>query len=160
MPGSFKEFNSYITVIYHAINKIKLQEMAPAGLKGADVPVLSELGTCPDGLTAAQLCERCDLDKAAVSRSLTRLQEKNLIRITAQNRKYRALVLLTDEGARLARQVNDKINRYFESYGERFSEPQKEAFYNALENIAARLKTLSEADSAGTDINKNTIKGE
>ena len=80
MLQRFEDFVTGITVCYKYIQRIKSAEMTEFGLKGTHVMCLFFLHRHPEGLTAAQLCQLCAEDKAAISRSLAVLQEKGFHR--------------------------------------------------------------------------------
>lgn len=69
MEERFETFTVLIARISRSIKRIKADEMADFELKGPHVSCLYYLSQ-RDGMTAAELCERCDEDKAAISRSL------------------------------------------------------------------------------------------
>ena len=70
----FETFTLLVSKLSRSIRKIKSEEMAEFGLKGPHVSCLYYLSQC-GGLTASELCERCEEDKAAVSRSLEYLEQ-------------------------------------------------------------------------------------
>ena len=70
MLRRFEEFCAIISSIQHHIQKIERDEMEKYGLKGPYAQYLVTMSRCPEGITAAQLSEMCDKDKAAVSRAL------------------------------------------------------------------------------------------
>lgn len=74
MEERFETFTVLITRISRSIKRIKADEMADFELKGPHVSCLYYLSQ-QDGMTAAELCERCDEDKAAISRSLDDLEK-------------------------------------------------------------------------------------
>jgi len=63
MEERFETFTVLITRISRSIKRIKADEMADFELKGPHVSCLYYLSQ-QDGMTAAELCERCDEDKA------------------------------------------------------------------------------------------------
>ena len=67
MEEQYETFTVLIARINRSIKRIKSAEMAEFQLKGPYVSCLYYL-SLTDGLTAAALCERCDEDKAAISR--------------------------------------------------------------------------------------------
>ena len=77
MEERFETFTVLITRISRSIKRIKADEMADFELKGPHVSCLYYLSQ-RDGMTAAELCERCDEDKAAISRLAGRPREKRL----------------------------------------------------------------------------------
>lgn len=79
MFDRFETFTTTITQINRCIQKIKSHEIGSWGLKGTHVMCLYSLGKKPEGLTAAQLSKVCGEDKAAVSRTISELTEKNFV---------------------------------------------------------------------------------
>ena len=75
MEERFETFTVLIARISRSIKRIKADEMADFELKGPHVSCLYYLSQ-RDGMTAAELCERCDEDKAAISRSLDDLEKR------------------------------------------------------------------------------------
>ena len=71
----FETFTVLIAKISRSIRRIKAEEMAEYDLKATHVKCLHYLYTVGE-LTAAELCERCEEDKAAISRSLEYLEAK------------------------------------------------------------------------------------
>ena len=69
MEARFETFTVLINRISRSIRKIKNQEMAEYGLRSAHISCLYYLQQ-GEGLTATDLCERCEEDKATVSRAL------------------------------------------------------------------------------------------
>ena len=78
MEERFETFTILIARISRSIKRIKAEEMAELALKGPHVSCLYYLSLC-DAMTAAELCERCDEDKAAISRSLDDLEKNGYI---------------------------------------------------------------------------------
>ena len=93
MLQRFQSFVTGVTQCYKSIQKIKATEMTEFGLKGTHVMCLFYLSQHPEGLTAAQLSQMCAEDKAAISRTLAVLQERDYIQ--AGEKKYRAPLCLT-----------------------------------------------------------------
>ena len=89
----FEEFVSLISSIHKNIQKIKQDRMKQFGLSGNHVMCLFYLAQHQEGLTAAQLCQLMSVNKAAVSRAMAELEEKDYIFYMNQeeNKKYRAV---------------------------------------------------------------------
>lgn len=138
MLQRFEDFVTGITVCYKYIQRIKSAEMTEFGLKGTHVMCLFFLHRHPEGLTAAQLCQLCAEDKAAISRSLAVLQDKGFI--SAGEKKYRALLHLTDKGEEVAGQLDSLIEQWVDCGGEGLTEEDRTVFYNALAHIAGNLR--------------------
>lgn len=143
MIKRFDQFVSGITVCYKYIQRIKTLEMTELepGLKGTHVMCLFYLNQNPEGLTAAQLCSLCQEDKAAVSRTVNELVERGFVTpAEAGGKRYRAALVLTDAGLRLAARVNATISQWVEVGGDGLSEEERSAFYYCLGVISGNLK--------------------
>ena len=70
MKSRYEQFASSISAIYHAIQRIERNEMVHFGSRGVYAQYLAALHSHPEGLTAAQLCQLCEEDKAAISRTV------------------------------------------------------------------------------------------
>ena len=144
MLRRFEEFSYSISAIYHNIQKIERDEMDKYGLKGPHAQYLVAMIRCPEGITAAQLSELCDRDKAAVSRALNELEKRGLIiRELANDTAYRALLKLTEKGSAAARFVCDKATQAVELAGKGLSEQDRATFYTVLNRIASNLQTIA-----------------
>lgn len=118
--------------------------MQKYGLKGPYAQYLVTMSRCPEGLTAAQLSELCDKDKAAVSRALAELERRALVtREMANDTAYRALIRLTEEGTAAARFVCDKVRQAVDLAGKGLSDQDRQLFYAVLRRIANNLQTIS-----------------
>lgn len=142
MLDRFEQFSSGISAIFRTIQKIERDEMEKYGLKGSYALYLATLSQYPEGLTAAQLCEICDRDKAAVSRTLSEMEEKGLLNRDSDS-SYRARVLLTDSGRDASRYVCHKIASAVELAGRGLTEDDKAVFYSALSRFSANLQAIS-----------------
>ena len=92
-----------------------------------------------DKMTLVELTEKCDNDKAAVSRAVGDMIEKGLI--LKENDSYRAGLYLTDEGIKAAEFVCERAKTAVEAAG--VTEEEREAFYLSLEKLEKNLKTIS-----------------
>ena len=141
MLNRFGAFVTGITACYKHIQRIKALEMTELGLKGTHAMCLFYLHHTPEGLTAAQLCQLCDEDKAAISRTLGELEARGCLHIqTADGKKYRATLTLTPEGEALAVTMDHLIENWVALGGEGLTQPQREDFYRSLDRIASNLK--------------------
>ena len=78
MKERFETFTVLIAKINRNIRKIKNQEMAEYDLRSPHISCLYYLYST-NGLTATELCERCEEDKATISRSLDYLEKNGYI---------------------------------------------------------------------------------
>lgn len=113
MEERFETFTVLIARINRGIKRIKAEEMAEFGLKGPHVSCLYYLSCCGE-MTAAELCERCDEDKAAISRSLDDLEKNGYITCASgAGKRYKSPLRLTEKGknSRLCDQREDHTHR-------------------------------------------------
>ena len=149
MVNRFERFSVAISDISRYWHKIAAEEMEKHGLKGTHSIYLTTLYRCPEGITAARLCELCGRDKAEVSRTVSVMEEKGLI--LRQGRSYRALLLLTEAGKEAAEHVRSRAALAVELAGKGLTDDQRANFYYALELITDNLQRVSEAGLPETD---------
>lgn len=142
MVTRYEQFCFAISGIYRDIQKIERDEMIKRGFKGACAQYLMVMRRFPDGITAAQLCELCDRDKAAVSRVLAEMEDKSLV-LRDNSHPYRASVCLTEAGRELADFVFERSGRAVVEAGVDLTDADRKILYSSLEKIAARLQTIS-----------------
>lgn len=143
MVNRFERFSVAISDISRYWHKIAAEEMEKYGLKGTHSIYLTTLYRCPEGVTAARLCELCGRDKAEVSRTVATMENKGLIH--RQGSSYRALLILTEEGYRAAEHVRSRAALAVELAGKGLTDEQRASFYYALELITNNLQQVSEA---------------
>ena len=143
MISKYELFSSSVSCLYRDIQKIERNEMTKFGLKGPHAQCLLALSRYPEGITAAKLCEICEKDKAAISRSVAELEERGLLmRIERNGLRYRAVLKLTEEGKNAAGVVNEKARQAVEQAGEGLNDAQREVFYKVLALIADNLHAI------------------
>ena len=143
MVRKYELFSSAISCIYHDIQKIERIEMAKFGLKGPHAQCLLALSRYPEGITAAQLCDVCDKDKAAVSRTLTELEQTGMVlRAERNGTRYRACLSLTEQGKKAAAAISEKANLAVELAGKGLDDAQREVFYRVLGLISGNLHNI------------------
>ena len=140
----FEQFTVSIFRITHYWNRIATEEMREHGLKGTYAFYLLTLYTAKDSITAAQLCEMTQRDKADVSRAVTLFQEKGFVEAYGENR-YRAPIKLTQEGKRIAAKIRKKADSALQTAGEGLSDEMRRNMYEALDIISANLKEMCDS---------------
>ena len=114
MKERFETFTVLINRISRNIRRIKNQEMAEYNLRSAHISCLYYLYSA-EGLTATDLCERCEEDKATISRALDYLDNNGYItREVESAKRYKSPLLLTDKGYEIGRKIADKIAMLYE----------------------------------------------
>ena len=142
MLKRFEQFSFSIALIYKCIQKIEREEMARYGLKGPHVQCLMAMRNCGEGVTAAQLCELCEKDKAAISRTVAELERKQLL--VREGASYRARLQLTEQGEKIAETVGEIVVRAVEAAGVGLTESDRQIFYASLERISSNLQQIAQ----------------
>lgn len=138
MEKIFENFTITVLRLNKLVSKIKTFEMREFGLKAIHVMCIYYLGETPDGLTASELCRLTLEDKAAISRGLSLLAEKGYIAYDPN--KYSAKITLTDDGKKLAANVNGKCERAVNAGSAILTEEERIQFYKYLNSIASNLQ--------------------
>lgn len=144
MLNRFARFSLAIAEIDRCWHKLAAEEMAKYDLNSPHAVYLNTLYQYPEGITAAKLGELCCKNKADVSRMVSILEKKDLVRKEAVGGNlYRAKLLLTDDGKMAAEHVQDRAALAVELAGSGMTDAERETFYRCLEQITANLQTLS-----------------
>ena len=143
MLSKYESFSLSISSMYHDIQRIERTEMAKFGLKGPHAQCLLAMNRYPQGITSAQLCDICEKDKAAISRTLTELEQAGLVHRGERNgSRYRAPLTLTQQGKEAANSVSIRAQQAVERAGEGLDDAQREVFYRVLALIAGNLHAI------------------
>ena len=143
MISKYELFSGSVSSMHHDIQRIERVEMAKFGLKGPHAQCLLAMNRYPEGLTAAQLCEICEKDKAAVSRILAELEQAGMVLREIRNgSRYRANLTLTERGQAAAQAVKERARLAVERAGEGLDDGQREVFYRVLALIAGNLHAI------------------
>ena len=143
MLGRYEQLSLSISSMYHDIQKIERVEMAKFGLKGPHAQCILALHRHSEGLTVSQICELCDKDKAAISRTVSELEEAGMIHRGARNgSRYRAPLTLTSQGIAAARAVSERAQLAVEQAGLGLEDGQRQIFYHVLSLIAGNLHAI------------------
>ena len=152
MISKYELFSSSVSCLYHDIQRIERTEMTKFGLKGPHAQCLLVMSRYPEGITSARLCELCEKDKAAISRTVSELEQAGMVYREAHNgSRYRASLMLTEQGKAAARTVNAKAQLAVEMAGEGLTDAQREVFYQVLALIAGNLHTICQTGLKETD---------
>lgn len=143
MNERFETFTVLINRISRNIRKIKNSEMEEYKLRSPHISCLYYL-YLSDGLTAAELCERCEEDKATVSRSLDFLESNGYLTCHSKTAKrYKSPLSLTEKGAAVAKKIADKIAYFLNQLGTELTEDERLQFYRSLSLISKGLDNIA-----------------
>lgn len=144
MEERFKTFTTLIASINRGIRRIKAEEMAEFDLKSPHVSCLYYLYSEGD-LTAKQLCDICEEDKANVSRSIKYLEENGFISCASKTQKrYLAPLALTEKGREVAERLTAKIDGILMAASVGVSEEDRYIMYKSLSLINDNLTRICE----------------
>ncbi len=143
MVHRYEHFSSSVSGISRCIQKIEADVMEKHGLRGSHAQYLVTLRKYEQGLTVSQLSEMCMKDKAAVSRAVAEMEQKELVlRETAGDNLYRAAIVLTDKGREIAEYVAHRATAAVEAAGKGLGENERAIFYKALDLISSNLREI------------------
>ena len=143
MISKYELFSNSVERISRDIQKLERMEMAKYALKGPHAQCLVALSRYPEGLIATQLCDLCEKDKAAISRTVAELEEAGLVqRLESNGTRYRASLVLTPSGKEAASAVSRKAKLAVEQAGAGLTDADREVFYRVLALIAENLHAI------------------
>ncbi|NMD38490.1 MAG: winged helix-turn-helix transcriptional regulator [Christensenellaceae bacterium] len=143
MQERYETFSVLINRISRNIRKIKNQEMASYKLRSAHISCLYYLFS-KDNITATELCERCEEDKATISRSLDYLEKNGYVNYESKSTKrYKSPCVLTEKGLVVGKKISDKINDVLDEISTDLTKEEREAFYRSLSIISDSLEMVA-----------------
>ncbi|MEI3212659.1 MAG: MarR family transcriptional regulator [Lachnospiraceae bacterium] len=144
MEDRFERFSVGMSEISRYWHKLTGDEMEKYGLKGTHSIYLLTMYRFPEGLTAPRLRELCVRDKADVSRMMSLMEKKGLVRKESVGKTlYGGVFKLTEEGQEAARHVSERARIAVELAGKDLTEENRQIFYEALDRIVENLRILA-----------------
>ena len=145
MDERFETFTVLLNRINRNIRKIKNEEMKNYELRSPHISCLYYLYISKE-LTAKELCEHCEEDKATISRSLDYLEKNNYIICKSDSKKrYNAPFELTERGARAGKRIADKIANVLEEISTGVSYEDRVVFYRSLNVISENIEKIAKS---------------
>lgn len=143
MKERFETFTVQIAKISRCIRKIKTEEMAEFNLKSPHVSCLYYLYRKNGTLTAKELCDICDEDKAAISRSIDFLESNGYLECSSKTEKrYKSPLSLTQKGKEVGKEIAKKIDSIVENASLGLSDEARLIFYKSLVLISDNLQKI------------------
>ena len=134
------EFSALMANASKSITKLKNKYMSSYGLSSTHTMCIRKLYSAPNGLTRTQIAKKCELDKSQISRIINELSEKGYVLEGPECSNYKKRVMLTDEGKRIAADINSialDINKYVSG---KISTEDITTFYRVFGEICENLK--------------------
>ena len=158
MEQRFETFTVLVGKLSRSIKRLKSGQMAQLDLKGPHVSCLYYLYTFGP-LTAAELCERCEEDKAAVSRTLDYLEENGYINCSdSRSKRYKSPLALTEKGKAACAEINGKIAFIEATAGEGIDDESRAKMYAALSKVSDNLEKICNETRAARSAAKSEEK--
>lgn len=143
MIERFSQFCTSIASIQRSIMKIERVEMAKYGLKGPHANCLVAMARYPEGITAARLCDICDKDKAAISRTVSELEDAGMVlRQDPDGKRYRSVLRLSEKGKEIANRVNDLVLLAVAKASDGYDKEKQQVFARVLNLVAGNLQDI------------------
>jgi DNA-binding MarR family transcriptional regulator len=151
MNERYEIFTTLIHRINRNIRKIRDTGMSEYNFRNIHVSCLYQL-YLSNGLTSTELCERCEEDKATISRAIEYLEKNGYLVCQSKTAKrYKSPIMLTDSGVAVGKQIADKIDVVLQDVSSCLSDEERKEFYRCLTMISDRLDTISKK-FAGVDV--------
>lgn len=141
----FEEFVGTISALAKEVQRIKAAESAELGLAGADIMVLYYLAGAAGGMTGAELARAVGVSRAAVSRTLARMEQEGFVELSVgeDENRYRAPVRLTDRGRAAAEQARERIDYVMHAVSSALTPDERTQMYRSLAQVLTCLKGIS-----------------
>ena len=144
MTDRFETFTVLINKISRNIRKMKNQVMAEYGLRNTHVSCLYYLYSS-ESLTATELCERCEEDKATISRALDFLEDNGFVICEAKTaRRYKSSLFLTEKGKEAGEKIHITVDRVLRDVGTGLTDEQRNIFYSYLTIISDNIEKATD----------------
>jgi DNA-binding MarR family transcriptional regulator len=143
MKERFETFTVLINRISRNVRKIKNQAMEEYHLRSAHVSCLYYV-YATKGITATELCEKCEEDKATISRALDYLEKNGFITCEVKSTKrYKSPLMLTEKGSIAGKKIADKIDSVLDEIGVGLSDDERNEFYRCLSIISHNIDLVA-----------------
>ena len=138
----FQENGQYRCAVYLRLSRSDGDQQESNSIKNQRALLNDYLGKHPEGLTATQLTELCKEDKAAVSRCLSQLSDRQLVvceQPEDHKRSYRSHYMLTVQGRSVVSGIQTRIKEALSYGGRGLTEERRRDFYGTLAIISENL---------------------
>jgi DNA-binding MarR family transcriptional regulator len=145
MEERFQAFTVLITGISRSIHRIKTEEMSEFELRSSHVSCLYYLYK-KGSLTAREICDLCEEDKANISRAIKHLEEKGYVFCESEEKKrYQSPLCLTDSGKEIGKAIVEKIDRVLDVASRGLTDEERAVMYKGLAVVNKNLNELCES---------------
>ena len=143
--NNFEIFSTGVSHLIKSIQQLKSRKMAEYGLKGTTALCLCQIFESETGLSAGELSERGEIDKAQVSRCMAELTEKGFVfRDARDGKQYRQKYCLTQKGKEVARDIVQSTSAIQARIRENVSDADMAIFYRVLDVLCDNFSIILE----------------
>lgn len=149
----YQNFTVLIGKINRNIKRIKSEEMKDFDLKSPHVSCLYYLYK-QNHLTAKELADICEEDKASISRSLEYLENNGYIvcNDTKNKKRYKSFLKLTEKGVKIGKQITEKIDNILILASKGINDDERIILYKSLTIISENLdKIVDKGENTNVD---------
>ena len=141
----FMRFVHLIDGIHKYVQKLRVEYATELGVKGVHVFWVHELLSHPEGLSATELAQSNHVDRSLISREISALEAKGLIKAIKPEgkRNYNSKLTLTENGVEMAKKIKDFAMKCQTLCGNDISHADLENFYNTLEKLYNNFEQVS-----------------
>ena len=139
MENRYETFTTLVNSINRSIRRIKADAMRDYNLKVQHVSCLYYLYK-EEALTATELIELCDEDKAAISRSLDFLETNGYLIKGKNKNHYNCKIILTEKGIEVGKYISSRIEGILAAVDESIAKENRVIFYETLKIIENSLR--------------------
>ena len=144
MEKRFETFTVLINRISRNIRKIKNQEMAEYDLRSSHISCLYYLYYFGE-LTSTELTEKCEEDKATISRAIDFLEKNGYLTCESKNlKRYKSPLILSEKGKEVGAKISEKIDKILDEVSVGMSDEDRISFYRSLVIISDNIGRICE----------------
>lgn len=151
----FNRFIQLIDGIHKSVTKIKHSYSPQWGVKSVHLFWLYELLAHPEGLTAAALAAKNNIDRSLISREIEELREGGYVEVSVgggeKRKNYNSRIRLTARGEALAKSISTVALAVQHAADAGVSEEELVSFYNTLEKLSINLAAIAEQKCTDED---------
>ncbi|MBQ7364750.1 MAG: winged helix-turn-helix transcriptional regulator [Clostridia bacterium] len=126
-------FRIYVENLSKSLQKYENSKMSSLSMRGIHALCLFQLGKHPEGMTASELSQACEVDKALISRVVAELLElSHIAHKNPQKTKYRSKLVLTDSGKACLRQVTHWVCDAIRDLKSEITSEELNAFFKVI----------------------------
>ena len=142
----FFRFTRLIDGAHKSILRLRLDKAADFGVKGVHVFWVYELLQHPEGLSAAELAQRSQIDRSLISREISALKKDGYIAAKDKDlaHNYKTKLVLTEKGVKAAKEIASLGVQIQNRASANIPEAELEQFYATLEKLCKNLEEISE----------------